>query len=92
MSTLINNYSAIYLINNKDLFKPKSFIKVITNKSVKVGLFMLLILGYKTHIIKRILNNALRPIIIDLILKNVIIIKGFYVNIILEAYLRELSV
>ncbi len=58
-----------------------------TNKSIKVKLSALLILGYKTYIIKRILNNTLRPIIIDLILKNIIIIKGFHVNIILEAYL-----
>ncbi len=48
---------------------------------------MLLILGYKTYIIKRTLNNALGLIIIDLILKNIIIVKGFYINIILEAYL-----
>jgi hypothetical protein len=87
VSTLINNYSAIHLVNNKDLLELRSFIKVITNKSVKVGLFTLLILGHGTRIIKRILNSALGPIITDLILKNVIIIKGFYMNIILEAYL-----
>ncbi len=77
----------MHLINNKDLLKPRSFIKVITNKSIKVGLFTLLILGHKTYIIKRILNSALGPIIADLILKNITIVKGFYVNIILEAYL-----
>ncbi len=87
MSTLINNYNAIYLVNNKDLLKPRSFIKVITNKSIKARLSVLLILGYKTHIIKRILNSALGLIIADLILKNIIIVKGFYINIILEAYL-----
>ncbi len=86
-STLINNYGVIHLVNSKDLFKPKSFIKVITNKSVKVRLFALLILGHGTHIIKRTLNSASGPIIADLILKNVTIIKGFYVNIVLEAYL-----
>jgi hypothetical protein len=77
----------MHLVNNKDLFKPKSFIKVITNKSIKAGLSMLLILGYGTYIIKRILNSALGPIIINLILKNIIIVKGFYINIILKAYL-----
>jgi hypothetical protein len=87
VSTLIDNYSATHLVNNKDLFKPGSFIKVITNKSVKVRLFMLLILGHGTRIIKRTLNSALGPIITDLILKNITIIKGFYVNIISEAHL-----
>jgi hypothetical protein len=82
----------MYLVNSKDLLKPRSFIKVITNKSIKVELFTLLILGYKTYIIKRILNSALGLIIADLILKNIIIIKGFYINIILKAYLRELGV
>jgi hypothetical protein len=82
----------MYLVNNKDLLKPRSFIKVITNKSVKAGLFTLLILGHRTYIIKRTLNSALGPIIINLILKNITIIKGFHVNIILEAYLRELGV
>ncbi len=87
VSTLINNYSATHLVNSKDLLKPRSFIKVITNKSVKARLFTLLILGHETYIIKKTLNSALRLIIIDLILKNVTIIKGFYINIILEARL-----
>jgi hypothetical protein len=80
------------LINSKDLLKPKSFIKVIINKSIKAGLFTLLILGHKTYIIKRTLNSALGLIIADLILKNITIVKGFHMNIILEARLRELGV
>ncbi len=87
MSTLIDNYNATYLVNSKDLLKPRSFIKVITNKSIKARLSVLLILGRGTHIIKRTLNSASRPIIADLILKNVTIVKGFYMNIVLEAYL-----
>ncbi len=92
MSTLIDNYGATHLVNSKDLLKPGSFIKVITNESVKAGLSALLILGRGTHIIKRTLNSASGPIIADLILKNIIIVKGFHVNIVLEAYLRELGV
>jgi hypothetical protein len=86
-STLINNYSATHLVNSKDLLEPGSFIKAITNESIKAGLSALLILGHKTRIIKRTLNSASGPVIVDLILKNVAIIKGFYVNIILEARL-----
>ena len=85
MSTLINNYRVIYLVNNKDLLEPSIFIKVIINKSIKVGLSTLLIIKRGIYIIKRALNSELRLIIIDLILEDIIIIKGFYINIISEA-------
>jgi hypothetical protein len=87
VSTLMDNCGATYLVNSKDLLKPGSFIKAITNKSVKAGLSALLILGHRTRIIKRTLNSASGPIIADLILKNVTIVKGFHVNIISEAHL-----
>jgi hypothetical protein len=85
VSILINNYKVIYLVNNKDLLKPNIFIKVIINKSIKAGLFTLLIIKRSIRVIKRALSNKLRLIIIDLILEDIIIIKGFYINIILKA-------
>jgi hypothetical protein len=85
ISTLINNYKVIYLINNKDLLEPSIFIKVIINKSIKAGLFTLLIIKRGIRVIKRALSNKLRLIIIDLILEDIIIIEGFYINIILKA-------
>jgi hypothetical protein len=91
-STLINNCSAMHLINSKDLLKPNLFIKSSINKSVKAGLSALLIIKRGTYIIKRALNSKLRIAIANLILKNVAIIKGFYINIILEAYLLKLGV
>ena len=84
-STLINNYKVIYLVNNKDLLEPNIFIKVIINKSIKAGLSALLIIKRGIYVIKRTLNNKLKLIIINLILENIIIIKGFYINIILKA-------
>jgi hypothetical protein len=43
-------------------------------------------------VIKRALSSELRPIIIDLILEDIIVIEGFYINIILEARLLESGV
>jgi hypothetical protein len=84
VSILINNYKVIYLINNKDLLEPSIFIKVIINKSIKAGSLALLIIKRGIRVIKRVLSNELRLIIIDLILEDIIIIEGFYINIILK--------
>jgi hypothetical protein len=92
VNILINNYKVIYLINNKDLLEPNIFIKVIINKSIKAGSFTLLIIKWGIYIIKRALSNKLKLIIIYLILKDIIIIKGFYINIILKAYLFKLRI
>jgi hypothetical protein len=91
-STLINNCGAMHLINNKDLLKPNLFIKSSINKSVKAGLSALPIIGRGTRVIRRALNGELGIVTADLILKDVAIIKGFYINIISEAYLLELGV
>jgi hypothetical protein len=92
VSTLINNYKVIYLVNNKDLLEPGIFIKVTINKSIKAGSFTLLIIKRGIRVIKRALSSELRPITIDLILEDVIVIEGFYINIILEARLLESEV
>ena len=92
MSTLINNYKAIYLVNSKDLLEPSIFIKVIINKSVKAGLSALLIIKRGIRVIKRALSSKSGPITIDLILEDVMVIEGFYVNIVLEARLLESGV
>ena len=75
------------LINSKDLLKPKLFIKVAINKYIKTRLSSLLILGQGTHIIKRVLDSTSSLVTTDLILKNIVIVEGFYINIISEACL-----
>jgi hypothetical protein len=82
----------IYLVNSKDLLEPGIFIKVIINKSIKVGLSALLIIRRGIRVIKRALSSESGPITIDLILEDVIVIEGFYINIILEARLLESGV
>jgi len=84
-SILLDNYKAIYLVNNKDLLKPRLFIKAFYTKYIKPGSSSLLILGYSTKIIRKALNSTSSLSLIDLILKNIVVIKGFYINIILKA-------
>ncbi len=74
------------------MLKLNLFIKLSINKSIKASLSILLIIGRGTYIIKRALNGKLGIIIINLILKNIAIIEGFYINIILKAYLLKLGV
>ncbi len=88
-STLIDNCGTIYLVNSKDLLEPRIFVPVTLDKTVKARLLALLILGYSTCIIKRVLHRVSGPNTIDLILKEVAIVKGFHVNIVSEACLLE---
>ena len=75
------------LVNSKDLLEPRLFIKVAINKYIKTELSSLLILGQRTCVIKRVLDNTSSLVTTDLILKNIVIVEGFYINIILEACL-----
>jgi len=84
-STLLNNYSAIYLINSKNLLKLKSFIKASYNKCIKASFLSLLILRYSKRVIKKALNSIASLNSKDLVLLNVIVVKGFYINIIFES-------
>ena len=74
------------------MLKLYLFIKVSLNKNIKAKTFALLIISKGTRVIKRALNREFGSAIADLILKDVAMIKGFYINIILEAYLLKLSV
>ena len=48
VNTLLDNYRATNLVNNKDLLKPRLFVKAIINEYVKAGSSSLLILGRRT--------------------------------------------
>jgi hypothetical protein len=91
-SILLDNYSVIYLVNSKDLLKLGSFIKALFNKCIEARSSSLLILGRGIKVIKKAINKAISPNIKDLHLFNIIIIKGFYINIISEAYLNKIRV
>jgi len=92
LNTLFNNYGVIYLINNKSLLDPGSFIKANSPEYIKAGTLNLLIFNRSTRTFKGIINRVHNKAVKDLILKDIIIIKGFYMNIISEARLLLLKV
>jgi hypothetical protein len=89
---LLNNYNAIYLINSKKLLKLRFFIKVAYNKCIEAGSFSFLILRYNKRVIKKALNSVASLNSENLISLSIIIIKGFYINIISEARLNKARV
>jgi hypothetical protein len=74
------------------LLELGSFIKALFNKCVEAGSSSLLILGHSIKVIKKAINKAISSNIKDLRLSNIIIIKGFYINIIFKAYLNKIRV
>jgi hypothetical protein len=74
------------------LLKLESFVKALFNKYIKAGFSSLPILGYSIRVIKKAINKAISPNIKDLHLFDIIIIKGFYINIIFKAYLNKIGV
>jgi len=89
---LLNNYNITHLINSKELLELSSFTKVAYNKCVEAGSFSLLILRYNKRVIKKALNNIANLNLKDLTLSDIIVIKGFYINIISEARLNKVRV
>ena len=91
-SILFDNYRAIHLVNNRNLLELGSFRKANPREVVKYSSLSLLITGYSSYILKNYLNRLNRLELKDLVLSKVILIKGFYINIILEALLIEKSI
>jgi hypothetical protein len=90
-STLFNNYDTIYLVNNKERLNKGSFVKLLIELVVKVKTFILLIIRHDTRTFKGLFNKRDRKRV-DLVLRNVAVVKGFYINIVLEALFFEKSV
>ena len=49
-------------------------------------------LKYRERVLKKVLNNLNSKNIINLKLKNIVIVKGFYINIILIVLLYTISI
>jgi hypothetical protein len=82
---LFNNYNTIHLVNNKKRLNKGNFIKLLIELIIKVKTFILLITRRDTRIFKGLFNKRDNKRV-NLILYNVVIIKGFYINIILKAF------
>jgi hypothetical protein len=91
-NTLLDNYNAMHLINSKELLKLKSFIKVAYNKYIKADSFSFPILKYNKRVIKKVLNSIISLNSEDLTLSDIIIVKGFYINIVFKARLNKVKV
>ena len=86
-SILLNNYNIIYIINNIQIFNKRIFINECLKYIIKVRSLSLLITNRDTRIIKSILNKKNNKVNLELI--NIIIIKGFYINIIFKIILYK---
>ena len=69
-----------------------SFIKALFNKCVEARSSSLPILGHSIKVIKKAINKSAGLNIKDLHLSDIIIIKGFYINIVSEACLNKIRV
>jgi hypothetical protein len=82
----------MHLINSKELLELRSFTKVAYNECVEAGSSSLPILGRGKRVIKKVLNSVASPNSEDLTLSDIVIVKGFYINIVSEARLNKARV
>jgi hypothetical protein len=90
-STLFNNYNVIYLVNNKERLNKGSFVKLLIELVVKVKTFIFLITRHGTYTFKGLFNKRDNKRV-NLVLRDVVVVKGFYINIVLEALFFKKSV
>jgi hypothetical protein len=90
-STLFDNYSAMHLVNNKERLNKGSFVKLLIELVIKVKTFILLIIRHGTCTFKGLFNKRDSKRV-NLVLRDVVIVKGFYINIVSEALFFEKGV
>jgi hypothetical protein len=90
LSTFLNNYGLLHLVNDEHLLMPKSF-RPAYDKYVKAGTILFPIKGHKTRIIKNIIKN-LNGSTFNLILHNVVIVNNFHCNIVSENKLARAKI
>jgi hypothetical protein len=88
---LFDNYNAIYLVNNKKQLDKGSFVKSPVKSVVEARTFMLLITRHGTRTFKGLFNKRDGKRV-NLVLRDVVVVKGFHVNIVLEALLFKKGV
>jgi hypothetical protein len=88
-STLLNNYRAVYLVNSKEMLIPGLFRKLGVADFVDIGTQSILIISRGLRVIKNYLVGEKGPNTQDLVLLNIVVIEGFYINIVLEALLLK---
>jgi hypothetical protein len=90
-STLFNNYNIIHLVNNKKRLNKGSFVKLLVKLVIEARTFILLITRHGTRTFKRLFNRRDSKRV-NLMLRDIVVVKGFYINIVLKALLFEKGV
>ncbi len=88
-STLLDNYRAVYLVNSRDLLVQGLFRKSGVSDYVEAGTQSILIIRRGSCVIKNYLARENSPNTQDLVLSNVVVVTGFYINIVSEALLLK---
>jgi hypothetical protein len=88
-STLFDNYDALYLVNSKELIIAGTFKSSDPNNTVEAGTQSIPVASRGTRLIKGVLNRPNRAKTVDLKLSNIVVVEGFYTNIVSEALLRD---
>jgi hypothetical protein len=88
---LFDNYGATYLVNNKERLDKGSFVKLPVELVVEARTSVLLITRCGTRTFKGLFNRRDGKRV-NLVLRNVAVVKGFHVNIVSEALLFEKGV
>jgi hypothetical protein len=86
-STLLNNYNIMHVINDVYILNKGTFIKECFKHVIKARTSSFLIINHGTCTIKSILNGKNGKV--NLVLKDMAIIKGFHVNIVFKALLYK---
>ena len=79
-------------MNNKDLLVFSTFVLFKNNNIVQVSFSFLFILKRRERVLKKVLNSLNSKNLVDLKLKNIVVIKSFYINIILMVLLYTISI
>jgi hypothetical protein len=88
---LFNNYNAIHLVNNKERLNKGSFVKLLIELVIEAKTFILLITRRGTCTFKGLFNKRDSKRV-NLVLRDVVIVKGFYINIVSKALLFKKGV
>ena len=88
---LLDNCKALNLVNNRKFLVSSSFVKLTRDKYIKAKMLRILIISQGKRLLAKALNRLDSSKSTNLMLNNIVIIKSFYVNIILKAKLLEAS-
>jgi hypothetical protein len=89
---VFNNYKALHIINDKSMLKLRTFKPAEIRTKVKAGSSSFFIIRTGTRVLLKILHKKNGKDIKDLVLLNMVMAKGFYINIILEIKLLKVKI